>query len=174
MPMNSKEKIKERQEQLIRLTSDFCNERINAEYGDLCEKLIQKMGRKREVPFQRGRLEIWAAAVVHTIGSINFLGDKSFEPYLTVSEIYNHFGASPSSVSQKSKLIQELFELWYYNPEFSTSKMTDNSPFNSMVLVDGFIVPVESLPEAYQQLVSEARNRGEDISFVSKSSQQNT
>ena len=45
------------------------------------------MGRKREVPFKRGKLEIWAAAVVQAIGSINFLFDKSFEPYITSKQI---------------------------------------------------------------------------------------
>jgi len=38
---------------------------------------------------------------------------------------------------------------------------------NDMVSVDGFIVPISSLPEEYQQMVHEARARGEDISFSS-------
>lgn len=44
---------------------------------------MMKLGRKREVPFQRGKIEIWAAAVVYAIGSPNFLFDKSFEPYMS-------------------------------------------------------------------------------------------
>ena len=36
---------------------------------------------------------------------------------------------------------------------------------NNIVMVDGFIVPLDSLPPEYQQLVKEARTRGEDLKF---------
>ncbi|NOR78038.1 MAG: hypothetical protein GQ523_06390 [Methanophagales archaeon] len=45
----------------------------------LCEKLIRKMSRKRNVPFLSGRMEIWAVAIIHALGSINFLFDTSKE-----------------------------------------------------------------------------------------------
>jgi hypothetical protein len=35
------------------------------------------MSRKRNVPFLSGRMEIWTAAVIHALGSINFLFDTS-------------------------------------------------------------------------------------------------
>jgi hypothetical protein len=35
------------------------------------------MSRKRNVPFLYGRMEIWAAAIIHALGSINFLFDTS-------------------------------------------------------------------------------------------------
>jgi hypothetical protein len=28
----------------------------------------KRLGQKREVPFQRGEIEIWAAAILHAIG----------------------------------------------------------------------------------------------------------
>ena len=69
----TKEEIKEIEKKLIETTNEFCTQKLDDEYRQLCEKLIKKLGRKRDVPFQRGKLEIWAAAVIHTIGSINFL-----------------------------------------------------------------------------------------------------
>ena len=47
------------------------------DYKQLCEKLIRKISRKRNVPFLSGRIEIWAAAIIHALGSINFLFDTS-------------------------------------------------------------------------------------------------
>ncbi len=164
----SKEKLKERQEKLQELTQTFCDEKLDDEYSALCEKLISKMGRKREVPFKRGKLDIWAAAVVHALGTINFLFDKSFEPHVTVSDINEYFGTSGSTVSQKSKRIRDMFRMSYFDSEFSVAGMTDANPLNDMVMVDGFIVPLDSLPEEYQQMVRQARAEGRDIEFRSE------
>jgi len=37
-----------------------------------------------------------------------------------------------------------------------------------MVMVDGFIVPLDSIPEELQKEVREARARGEDIEFETR------
>lgn len=164
----TKGQIKEKEQQLLEITGTFCAQKLNQEYFELCEKLIKKMGRKREVPFKRGKLEIWAAAVIYTIGSINFLGDKSFEPYLHTREIHNYFGTKPSTVSAKARMIKDMFDLWYYNPEFSTGHMHQSNPFNNLVMVDDLILPIESLPEHMQQMVHQARAEGKDIAFTTE------
>jgi len=145
-----KKEIEERQKKLLELTQSFCHEKLDDEYLQVCEKLINKMGRKRDVPFTRGKLDIWAAAVIHAVGSVNFLFDKSFEPYATVSEINDYFGTSSSTVSQKSKIIRDMFNMGYFDSEFSTARMNDMNPFNNMVMVDGFIVPLDSLSEEHR------------------------
>ena len=68
-----KEKIIEKQKEIIQLAKSFCNEKLNEEYSTLAEKLICKLGRKRNVPFVSGQTAIWAAAVIHAIGTINFV-----------------------------------------------------------------------------------------------------
>lgn len=164
----AKNKIEERKEKILELTRSFCEEKLDDEYLQLCEKLINKMGRKKDVPFKRGNLDIWAAAVVHAIGTVNFLFDKSFDPFVTVSDINDYFGTKASTVSQKSRRIQDMFNMSYFDAEFSTSQMNDQSPFNNMVMVDGYIVPLDSLPEEHQEMVRQARAKGEDIEFRTK------
>lgn len=44
-----------------------------------------------------------------------------------------------------------------FNNEFATGRIMDNNPFNQFVLVEGMIMPIESLPEEYQQMVREIR-----------------
>lgn len=161
----AKQKIKEKEEKLLEMTGTFCAQKLDDEYAQLCEKLIKKLGRKREVPFQRGKLEIWAAAVVYAIGSINFLFDKSFEPYVTPKQINDYFGTKKSTVSNKAGDIKDMFDMWHFSPDFSTQSMAESNPFNKMVMVDGFIVPLDTLPDDLQQQVKEARARGEDIEF---------
>jgi len=166
--MISKQELKEKEYLLFEMVGSFCTQNLDDDYLQLCEKLIKKMGRKREVPFQRGQLEIWAAAVVYAIGSINFLFDKSFEPFMTGEQICDYFGQKVSTVSSKAKIIKDMFKLRYYDPDFSTKKMSDSNPFNNYVMVDGFIQSLDSLPEEFQKMVKDARSRGGDIQFHTK------
>ena len=136
----TKEEIKQIENNLLELTRGFCAQKLDDDYAQLCEKLILKMGRKREVPFQSGKPAIWAAAVISALGSINFLFDKAFEPYSTPDQINEYFGTKKSTVEGKAKIIKEMFKMTYYSPEFSTQYMNANNPFNKMVMVDGFIV----------------------------------
>ncbi|MBP3590184.1 MAG: hypothetical protein J6J61_06370 [Muribaculaceae bacterium] len=131
-----KAEIKAREDEIVRLAVSFCNEKIDAEYASLCEKMVRKLGRKRANPLERGRLEIWAAAVVYTIATMNFLFDKSFEPYLPLSEIIEHFGTSSSTVSQKAGQIRTMLKLKrYWDPDFSTAQMAAANPFDVFFLL---------------------------------------
>ena len=163
-----KQKLLERQQIIIDLVRKFCTEKLDAEYFDLSEKLILKLGRKRNVPFETGQAEVWAAAIIHALGTINFLFDKSFVPYVSIDEINDFFGTTKSTTGNKSKLIRDLLKLDRYDQEFSTKKMQESNPFNNLVMVDGLIVPLDTLPEQYQQEVRHARAEGKDISFTSR------
>lgn len=164
----TKEEIKNREKQLLELTGTFCAQKLNDDYYQLCEKLILKLGRKRDVPFKRGKIEIWAAAVVYAIGSINFLFDKSFEPYMTAEQISEYFETKNSTVSNKARQIKDMFDMWHFNPEFSTQNMKESNPFNDMVMVDGLIVPLSSIPEELQEMVRNERAKGRDIEFTTQ------
>ena len=163
-----KREIKERENKLLEMTGMFCSQKLDDDYFQLSEKLIKKMGRKREVPFKRGKLEIWAAAVVYAIGSVNFLFDKSFEPYVTAQEISDYFGAKKSSVSNKAAQIREMFDLTMFDDEFATERMNERNPFNDLVMVDGLVVPLSSIPENLQELVKKERAEGRDIGFTTE------
>ncbi len=53
----TKQEIKQKEEKLLEMTGTFCTQKLDGDYFQLCEKLIKKLGRKRDVPFQRGKLE---------------------------------------------------------------------------------------------------------------------
>ncbi len=161
-----KKEIKEREKKLLEMTGIFCSQKLDDDYFQLCEKLIKKMGRKREVPFKRGKLEIWAAAVIYAIGSINFLFDKSFEPYMSAQQISDYFGTKNSTVSNKAGQIRDMFKLTMFDKEFATKQMNESNPFNDLVVVDGFIVPLSSIPKHLQELVRKERAEGRDIEFT--------
>lgn len=143
--MKDKVVIEENAKKLLEMTAGFCDKYLDEDYEQLCEKLILKMKRKRNVPFLSGKLEIWAASIIYALGRINFLFDKSFEPYATADDICNYFETSKSTTSQKAKLILDTFKMSYYDEEFSTERMKERNPFSKMAIVNGFIVPIEAL-----------------------------
>ncbi len=162
----TKEEIKKKEKQLLELTGSFCAKKLDNEYYQLCEKLILKLGRKRDVPFKSGKVEIWAASIIHAIGSINFLFDKSFEPYSTAEEISEFFGVKKTTISNKARKIKDMFKMDYYDSKFSTQNMIENNPFNDMVMVNELIVPLSSIPEDLQEMVRKERAEGRDIEFT--------
>lgn len=127
-----KTELKAREDEIVRMVTEFCNEKIDAEYASLCEKMV----RKRSNPLERGRLEIWAAAVIYTVATINFLFDKSFTPYIPSSDIFDHFGTSSSTIAQKAAQIRTMLKLKrYWDPDFSTEHMQSNNPVDFLFLL---------------------------------------
>ena len=153
------EKTKQKQDEIIEMVTSFCDENLNEEYADLAIKLVEKMGRKHNVPFKRGRLDIWASAVIYCLAQVNFLFDKSFEPYISADDICNYFGTKKSTVSQKASKISDMFNLEPFDKEFSTKELLDNTP-TFVMGSEGFIRQIDEMDfffnEVYQ-LFSEGR-----------------
>lgn len=167
--MDTKKKEKNKREQeIIALLRKFCDKKLNEEYFKLCEKLILKLGRKRAVPFMTGKTEIWAAATIHAIGSINFLFDRSFKPYVTLDDMNDFFGTKKTTTGGKSKEIRDMLKLHLYDSEFSTEKLAKSNPKNRFVMVDGMFVPIDMLPEEYQEIARQAQKEGATVSFRTK------
>ena len=164
----TKEEIKEKEDKLLELIEAFCAQKLDDEYFQLSEKLVKKLGRKRNVPFESGKIEIWAAGIIHALGLINFLFDKSFEPYVTVNEINDHFGTKQSTVTSKSKQIRDLLKLSHFDKAFSIRGIRNSNPLENMVMVDGFIVPLDTISDDLQKMVKQARAEGRDIEFTTQ------
>ena len=141
--MTNKDKLTNLKEKLVKMTGEYCRNNVNEEYETLCKKLIDKLARKRVVPFTVGKMEIWAAAIVHAIGTTNFLFDKSSKPYVAPEDISKYFNVPKSTLRAKSKVIRELLKIDYYDPDFSTAHMAKNNPFAKLRMVNGFIVTLD-------------------------------
>lgn len=133
-----KQQIQEKQEQILTLIKQFCTQHLNEECYLISEHLVKKMGRKRTVPFVSGQVEIWAAAVLHAIGTVNFLFGSSSTPRTSVEEINNFFGTKKTTTGGKSKIIRDMFKMTYFNNEFLLS----GSTFGNMVSINGLIMPL--------------------------------
>lgn len=137
--MADKEKIQKRQEEILELMQGFCAAKLDEEYSELAEKMLKKLGRKKHIPFETGKVEIWAAAIIHALGTINFLFDKSQTPHCKQRDIYAFFGTKESTVGNKSKEIRDMFKLRHWDDEFSTHDMLQNKPFDFLPIVKAIV-----------------------------------
>jgi hypothetical protein len=163
---NDKIEIENRKRLIIDLIKNFCDSKLNDEYFGLSIKLVDTLGRKRVVPFMTGKMEIWGSAIIHAIGSINFLFDNSSRPFVKVNEISNFFNVSQTTMTNKSKSIRDLLKMTMFDKNFATKRVKENDPFSNLVVVDDLIVPLNSLPLHLQELVKKTRQEGNDISFT--------
>ncbi len=145
------EAMKPRYDEIVALTDAFCEEHLDAEYAQVCRQMAATLARKRPSPLLGGRPRTWAAAIVHTVGSVNFLFDKTQTPHMRADELAGLFGLSKGSVSAKSKQIKDLLNIGVFDPDWTLPSKMDANPMAWMVSVDGLIVDARSLPWPYQE-----------------------
>lgn len=121
----------------------FGRKKLNDMYTDLALKLCEKISRMRKLSIQRGRQEIWAAAIVYAVARINFLFDPTNEVYFTADEICDFFGTKKSTVGNKVGQIQKTCDVWIGDPEFSNPEIAEM--FTLYETPEGFIIPASLL-----------------------------
>jgi hypothetical protein len=87
----------------------------------------------------------------------------------TFGELNAFFDTKKSTVDNKSIKIREMLDMnRMTNFEYMTKVRKDSHPLYNTVMVDGFFVHISDIPEEYQKMVREAREKGQDISFNTK------
>lgn len=138
-------------------TDQFCAERLDAEYADLCRRLIATLARKRPTPLVRGAPRIWAAGVLYAVGRVNFLFDRSQPIHLGGDELATLTGVPKTTMANKARGICDLVDLGPLDFEFSRRDLLQRNPFAWLVEVNGIPVDARWLPP---ELQAEARRRG--------------
>jgi hypothetical protein len=154
--VTDKAAIAAKTQQLIEMANAFSDSHLDDDYKQLCEKLIRKLARKRVVPFMSGKLESWAAGVVHALGMMNFLFDRSFEPYVSSADLAASFGVGQSTVLLKSKTIREMFKMRRSDLEWMTEYMASRNPLAYFVIIDGLPVDARTLPTEVREALRDA------------------
>jgi hypothetical protein len=140
---------------IVAMTDQFCREHLNEEYAELCRKLAEKLSRKRPSPLTGGKPNGWAAAIVRTIGFVNFLSDPSQSPHMKLAAIGPAFGVSDGTCQAKSTLIRKMFDITPMDVEWTLPSLMGDNPMAWLVQVDGLIVDIRSCPREMQQAAFE-------------------
>ncbi len=133
------------------LTDSVCQQHLTDEYAALARGMTAALCRKRPSPLSNGNLNVWACAIVHALGRVNFLFDHAQTPHLTAPELAQLFGVAKSTVSAKASVINRLFRISLFDPRWTLPSRVADNPLTWLVEIDGFIVDVRTLPLTIQQ-----------------------
>ncbi len=156
MPPKSKSEnvpaaMKPRYDEITAATDAFCSQHLNDEYAQVCRQMAAHLGRKRPSPLVSGKANTWAAAIVQTIGAVNFLFDKTQTPHMRSDDLAASFDLSKSTVANKSKQIKDLLKINLMDPAWTLPSRIDHNPMAWMISVDGFIIDARSAPRPIQE-----------------------
>lgn len=141
---------------VITIIKTFCDEKLNKEYYDLALKLTAKIARKKPSPLLSGRANSWAAGIIHALGMVNFLFDKSQVPHIQSTDIADWFNLSSSTISAKSKSIRDMIKIHQFDYSWTLPSRMDDHPMMWLVMVDGFIIDIRQAPYHLQLQALEA------------------
>ena len=138
-------------DEIIGSTDAFCERFLNGEYAAVCRKLAAALARKRPSPLLRGRPRTWAAGIVYTAGSINFLFDPDQDPHMSAKELARKIGVSNSTMSAKRNIVTEALDVCQLHPEYTLPSLIADNPHIWMLEVDGFVMDMRDAPRELQE-----------------------
>ena len=115
------------QKKLTVMVEDFCDEYLNEEYKQLSLTVIEEMANSKSVYFKRGKLEVWASAVIYAVCQINSLFDEANENHISRNDILNYFNTKQSIVSKKAVNLRNI-----YNLDNKLSLNSENESFSDL------------------------------------------
>ena len=159
MPKQSSEAvpqaIRPAYESVAALLDAFCDQHLNKEYAALARKLATAIARKRPSPLTRGKPEVWAAGILHALGTVNFLFDSTQTPHLRSSDLSQLFGVNQNSTASKSKLIREMFKMYPFDHHWCLPSRVEKSSPVWYIMVNGYIVDARQMPREVQEIAHE-------------------
>ena len=115
-------------DQIVALTDEFCHRHLNDEYRELAQYMAAALCRKRPSPVASGQARSWACGIICTLGQVNFLSDKSSQPYMAMADVCAEFGVGQSTGSAKARAISDALKMSpAFDPEWTLPSMLDRN-----------------------------------------------
>lgn len=140
---------------IIQITDEFSEKYLNDEYAIYIQYAVAELCRKRPSPLLKGKLNIWACAITHAIGVVNFLDDSSNTPHVKSSKLYEAFGVKPSTGQSKSKQVSTLLKISQFDVDWTLPSRIERNPKAWMITLNGLIVDVRNQPREIQETAYE-------------------
>ena len=139
-------------EAITTLTDTFCHEYLNEDYRVLGQRMTAALCRKRPSPLASGQPRTWACGIVYVLGQINFLSDRSTQPFMTMADLCARFGVGQSTASAKARVISQALDSRPINPEWLLPSLLDRNPGVWRAAVNGVLVDLRDMPREVQQI----------------------
>ena len=140
---------------ITKITNEYSKEYLNDEYSEFIQFAVAELCRKRPSPLLKGNLNIWACAITHAIGVVNFLDDSSQKPHVKASKLYEAFKVKPSTIQAKSKQIRKILKMSQFDINWTLPSRMDRNPNAWMISLNGFIVDVRNQSKEIQEIAFE-------------------
>ena len=137
-------------EAVTALTNSFCRHHLNDEYRDLARAMTAGLCRKRTRPLASGQPRTWACGIIYVLGQLNFLTDKSSQPYMATADVCAAFGVGQSTASAKARVISDALGTHRMDPRWTLRSLIDRNPLVWMAEVNGFLVDLRDMPREAQ------------------------
>jgi hypothetical protein len=138
-------------DEITKLTDAVCGKHLDEEYAELARKMTAALARKRPSPLERGRKDVWAAAIVYSLGNVNFLFDKTQVPHMRTGELSDLFGVSQRTAADKARQIKVILKMSPMDPKWWRRSKMESNPLAWWVLVNGLAVDARTLPLEFQE-----------------------
>jgi len=119
------EKLDSRTAEVKALVQRFGAERLHDSYTGYALRLCDAVAASDELNLRRGRLEIWAAAVVYAVARLNFLFSDEIENHLSAAELCAWFGVKKQTAANKAARIADALELFHDDRRFCGPHVTE-------------------------------------------------
>jgi len=140
---------------ITKITDEFSQEYLNDEYAEYIQYAVAELCRKRPSPLSKGNLKIWACAITHAIGVINYLDDSCQTPHVEASKLYETFEVKPRTGQTKSKQVRTLLKISQFDVNWTLPSRMESNPKAWMITLNGFIVDVRTQPKEIQDIAYE-------------------
>jgi hypothetical protein len=139
-------------EGVVAVTEPFCRNYLNSEYYELAKRMAAALCRKRPSPIISGSVRTWACAILYALGKINFLSDRSTQPYMAMADLCTAFGVGQSTASAKAKIILRTLKTHQLDPKWSLPSLLNMNPLAWMVQINGILIDIRDMPRDIQEI----------------------
>ena len=109
----------------------FCRACLNEEYEVFAKGLLARIVYLPRMNLQRGRPEIWAAAMVTVIARLNYLLDSDTPESITMDAICDFFGTVKSTTGKKATAIEKGCGIRMGEPGLCREEITEALTFDN-------------------------------------------
>jgi Domain of unknown function (DUF6398) len=124
-------------------------------YRDLARAMAAALCRKRPSPLASGQPRSWACGIVHVLGQLNFLSDKSSRPRMAMAEVCAAFGVGQGTAGAKARVVTDALRTHRMDPTWMPRSLVDRNPLVWMAEVDGMLVDLRDMPREVQAIAHE-------------------
>jgi len=136
--------------EIVERVDAFADTYLDEEWKRLFVRLAAAVCQKGS-PALKGQARSWAAAIIYTVGRVNFLDDPSFEPHMTSDQVAEGAGVSKSNMQTKSGTIRRALGLLPMDPRYTLPDLLASNPLAWLIKVDGYLMDARTAPREVQE-----------------------